>query len=98
MTCAIHFLELPSNPPTVTVVRCNNTVCTVYWIASDPAQNFIVMWIDLNTNVTNRSADLGNTNSYKITKLSINMEYNVSVTAVDMCGGSITSNYSTFNG
>ena len=99
MMCAIHFLELPSNPPTVTEVQCSNTVCTVYWTASDPAQNFIVKWIDLSTNyMMNRSADLGNTNSYSFTKLSINMEYNVSVTAVDVCGRTITSNYFTFNG
>ena len=53
---------------------------------SDPHYNYTVKWTNLNTSVMNNYTVPWNTNSYIITGLSVNMNYNVSVAAIGVCG------------
>ena len=95
--CSMYFLGPPSIPLIITPVMCSNLMCTVHWTASDSAHSYTVEWINLNTSVMNNSTVSGSTNSYTIRTLSTNVNYNVSVTAVDMCGELITSDPFTIN-
>ena len=98
MMCAIHFLESPPNPPTITAVMCSDTTCTVKWTPSDFAQSYTATWINLN-NTSEMYSDTvpGNKYSYSISGLSVNVVYTVSVTAVDLCGRTIESDNYIFN-
>ena len=48
--------------------------------------NFSVIWTNLRTGAMNSSTVPKNTNSYTVTGLSDNDNYNMSITAVGVCG------------
>ena len=76
-----------------------STSFTVNWIISaDPNYNYTVIWTNLNTGVMDSYTVVENTNSYNVTGLSDIDNYNVSVTAVGVCGTIITSNPVTVYG
>ena len=78
---------LPSSPPQVTAVTpLSNTSFTVNWIISDPNYNYTVIWTNLCTGVMDSYTVAENTNRYTVTGLSDNDNYNVSITAVGVCG------------
>ena len=82
------YVGLPSSPPQVTALKiCSSTSFTVSWIIIiDPDHNYIVTWISLHSGVMDSSTVPENTNSYTVTGLSDNDNYNVSITAVGVCG------------
>ena len=53
---------------------------------SDPSYNYTVIWTNLSTGVMDSSTVPEDTNSYTVTGLSDNDNYNVSITAVGVCG------------
>ena len=64
----------------------SNTSFTVNWIISaDPNYSYTVIWTNLNTGVMDSYTVAENTNSYNVTGLSDNDNYNVTITAVDVC-------------
>ena len=78
---------MPSSPPIVhTVTPLSNTSFFVNWTISNPDYNYTVIWTNLNTSVMSSYTVPRNTNSYIIKELSVNMEYNVSVAAIGVCG------------
>ena len=90
---------MPSSPPQVTTIPLTSTSFTVNWIISaDPNYNYTVIWTNLNTGVTDSYTVAENTNGYNVTGLSDIDNYNVSVTAVDVCGTIITSDPVTVYG
>ena len=90
-------LGLPSSPPIITAVSTlSNGSFNVNWTMSDPIYNCMVMWTNLNTSEMNSTTVPENTNSYTVTGLSDNDNYNVSVAAVNMCGN-MTSDPVTVN-
>ena len=64
----------------------NDTSFTVNWTISDPSYSYTVIWTNIHTGVMYSSTVPENTNSYTVTGLSDNDNYNVSITAVGMCG------------
>ena len=84
------YIELPSSLPQITVVMpLSYASFTVDWKISDNSvtiYNYIVIWTNLRTGVMNSSTVPENTNSYTVTGLSDNDNYNVSITAVGVCG------------
>ena len=82
-----HAIGLPSSPPQVTAVTpLSDTSFTVNWTISDPSYSYTVIWTNLYTGVMNSSTVPENTNNYTVTGLSDNDNYNVSITAVGVCG------------
>ena len=82
-----HAIGLPTSPPQVTAVTpLSDTSFTVNWTTSDPSYSYTVIWINLSTGVMDNSTVPENTNSYTVTGLSDNDNYNVSITAVGVCG------------
>ena len=79
------------------VTPLSNTSFTVNWTISDPNYSYTVIWTNLNTGVMDSFTVPENTNSYTVTGLSDNDNYNVSVTAVGVCG-MITSDSITVYG
>ena len=78
---------LPSSPPIVhTVTPLSNSSLSVNWTISNPDNNYTVIWTNLNTSVINNFTVPQNTSSYIIKGLSVNMNYNVSVAAIVVCG------------
>ena len=67
------------------VTSLSNTSFTVNWIISDPNCNYTVTWTNLNTGVMDSYTVAENTNSYNVTGLSDNDNYNVTITAVGVC-------------
>ena len=61
---------------------------TVNWTLSDPNynSNYTVIWTNLRTGVMYNRTVPGNTNSYTVTGLSGDVNYNVSVADVNKCG------------
>ena len=57
-----------------------------------------MIWTNLNTGVMDSYTVTENTNSYNVTGLSDNDNYNVSITAVGVCGMIITSDPVTVYG
>ena len=84
------YIESPSSLPQVTAITpLSDASFTVNWTISDDSvtiYNFAVIWTNLRTGAINSSTVPENTNSYTITGLSDNDNYNVSITAVGMCG------------
>ena len=77
----------------------SNTSFTVNWIISaDPNYSYTVIWTNLNTGVMDSYTVAENTNSYIVTGLSDNDNYNVTITAVGVCGMIITSDPVTVYG
>ena len=68
------------------VTPLSNTSFIVNWTISDHNYSYTVIWTNLNTGVMDSFTIPGNTNSYTVTGLSDNDNYNVSVTAVGVCG------------
>ena len=64
----------------------SNTSFTVNWKISDPNYSYTVIWTNLNTGVMYSFTVPENTNSYTVTGLSDNDNYNVSVAIVGVCG------------
>ena len=65
----------------------SNTSFTVNWIISaDPNYSYTVIWTNLNTGVMDSYTVAENTNSYNVTGLSDSDNYNVTITAVGVCG------------
>ena len=82
---------------------CINASCTINWEASESTHgyaviSYIVIWINLHTKDIYNYTVPGNTHHYIITDLSINVMYDVNVTAEFMCGGSVTSDNVPING
>ena len=84
----VPCVGLPSSPPQVTaVISLSNTSFTVNWIISaDPNYSYTVIWTNLNTGVMDSYTVAENTNSYNVTGLSDNDNYNMTITAVGVCG------------
>ena len=96
--CIICIPGLPSNPPSITsVTPLTNTSFTVNWTISDPNYSYTVIWTNLSTGVVDNVTVAENTDSYTVTGLSVNDNYNVSITAAGICG-IITSNPITVYG
>ena len=68
------------------VKTLNNASFTVNWTISDPNYSYTVIWTNLNTGVMDSFTVPENTNSYTVTGLSDNDNYNVSVAIVGVCG------------
>ena len=68
------------------VTPLGNTSFTVNWIISDPNYSYTVTWTNLNTGVMDSYTVAENINSYNVTGLSDNDNYNVTITAVGVCG------------
>ena len=77
---------MPSSAPTITVTPLSDTSFTVNWTISDPNYSYTVIWTNINTGVVNNITVPENTNSYTVTGLSVNDNYNVSVAIVGVCG------------
>ena len=85
-TC-IYTTAVPTSPPSITsVTSLSNTSFTVNWTISDPNYSYTVIWTNLITGVMNSFTVPENINSYTVTGLSDDTNYNVSVAAVNMCG------------
>jgi len=83
-----HKLYLGQPPtPNVTLVHpISITSFAVNWTSSVLNKNYIVIWNNLNTGVMYNRTVPGNTNSYTVSGLSGDVNYNVSVAAVNKCG------------
>ena len=79
------------------VTPLSNTSFTVNWTISDPNYNYTVIWTNINTGVVDNITVPENTNSYTVTGLSVNDNYNVSVAIVGVCG-KMTSDLTTVYG
>ena len=64
----------------------SNTSFTVNWTISDHNYSYTVIRTNLNTGVMNSFTVPENTNSYTVTGLSDNDNYNVRVIIVGVCG------------
>ena len=83
----LYPLGLPSHPPQVTAVTpLTSRSFTVTWTILDTSYSCRVILTNLRTGVINSSTVPENTNSYTVTGLSDNDNYNVSITAVGVCG------------
>ena len=89
---------LASKPINITVVALNDTSFTINWTISDPNYSYAVIWTNLNTDVMNSFTVPENTNSYTVTGLSDNDNYNVSIATMDVCGITIISDSITVCG
>ena len=97
MVLSMQFLGLPSIAPNITAVDSDNSTCIVNWTPSDSADSYTVRWINLITKDMDYKTVPGYENSCSITEL-YNAIYNVTVTAVGLCGGPMESDNYTFNG
>jgi len=83
------FVNVPS-PDIVQFISDVNTInsssFTVNWTSSVPNYNYIVIWTNLHTGVMYNRTVPGNTNNYTVTGLSGDVNYNVSVAAMNKCG------------
>ena len=77
---------MPSSVPTITVTSLSDMSFTVNWTISDPNYSYTVIWTNINTGVVDSITVPENTNSYTVTGLSVNDNYNVSVAIVGVCG------------
>ena len=77
---------LPPSVPTIVVTPLSSTSFTVNWTISDPNYSYTVIWTNINTGVVDSITVPENTNSYTVTGLSVNDNYNVSVAIVGVCG------------
>ena len=55
-------------------------------MSADPNYSYTVIWTNLNTGVMDSYTVAENTNSHSVTGLSDNDNYNVTITAVGVCG------------
>ena len=80
----------PFAPNITSVQQLSSTSFTVNWIPSDPNYNYTLLWTNLHTGVMYNRTVPGNTNSYTVTGLSGDVNYDVSVAAVNKCGMNIS--------
>jgi len=73
-------------PVVIEVATINSLSFTINWTSLDPSYNYTVIWTNLHTGVMYNRTVPGNTNSYTVTGLSGDVNYNVSVATVNMCG------------
>ncbi|XP_065911289.1 uncharacterized protein [Dysidea avara] len=73
-------------PVIIEVTSINSSMFTIYWTSSVVNANYTVIWTNLHTGVMYNRTVPGNTNSYTVTGLSGDVNYNVSVAAVNRCG------------
>ena len=77
---------MPSSASTITVTPLSDISFTVNWTISNPNYSYTVIWTNINTGVVDNITVPENTNSYTVTGLSVNDNYNVSVAIVGVCG------------
>ena len=75
-----------------------STTFTIDWTSSVVNDNYAVIWTNLHTGVMYNTTVPGNTNSYTVTGLSGDVNYDVSVAAVNRCGMMATSDPVTVYG
>ena len=78
--------DLPPAPIIKFILPLSSTSFTVNWTLSAPNNNYTVIWANLHTGVMYNRTVPGSINSYTVTGLSGDVNYNVSVAAVNMCG------------
>ena len=85
---ALYFYAAsPTILPTIAEVQpLTSTSFIVNWTPSHPNYNYTVIWTNLHTGVMYNRTVPENTNSYTVTGLSGDVNYNVSVAAVNKCG------------
>ena len=82
-----NYVVSPNYVPTIVkVLPLSSTSFTVNWTSPVLNNNYTVIWTNLHTGVMYNRTVPGNTNSYTVTGLSGDVNYNVSVAAVNMCG------------
>ena len=72
--------------PTVTVTPLSSASFNVSWAITDPNHNYRVTWTNLLYYEMDNMTVAENTNSYTVTELSGNDNYDVTVTANNSCG------------
>ena len=89
----IYAIAIPSSPPQdISVIPLSSTAFMVTWNISDLNYIYTVMWTNLNTSVMNDFKVQDSIyNSYNVTRLSNDTNYNVSVTAENMCGNNTST-------
>ena len=85
-------------PVIIEVTSINSSMFTIYWTSSVVNDNYTVIWTNLHTGVKYNRIVPGNTNSYTVTGLSGDVNYDVSVAAVNRCGMMATSDPVTVYG
>ena len=78
--------DLPPAPNIEFVKPSSSTSFTVNWTSPVLNNHYTVIWTNLHTGVMYNRTVPGNTNSYTVTGLSGDVNYNVSVAAVNECG------------
>ena len=79
---------MTSSPSITEVIPLSNTSFVVNWIISNPKYSYILItWTNIHSGVAEGSSSIpkDTTNSYTVTGLNDSVNYNVSVTAVDVC-------------
>ena len=94
--CSAWFLDIristcfcitaPPTAPTIIPTSLSTISFTVGWTITDPDHNYIVTWTNLRTGMMSSVTVPENTNSYMVTGLNDMDNYNVSVTANNSCG------------
>ena len=83
----IYATAPPMTAPTITgTTPLSSTSFTVSWTITDPNHNYIITWTNLRTGMMDSMTVPENTNSYTVTGLNGIDNYNVSVTANNLCG------------
>ena len=92
-TCCFCITVLPPpTAPNITVpTSLNSTSFTVSWTIIDPDHNYIVTWTNLHTGMMEDNETVPeNASSYMVTTLNGIDNYNVSVTANNLCGMNVS--------
>ena len=80
------MLGLPSSTPDdIVITPFSNRSFAVKWAISYPEYSYIVTWTNLYTGVMDSSVPR-NTNSYIVTGLSDDVNYNMTIITVGVCG------------
>ena len=82
---AAPFIDIIETQP------LNSTSFTVSWTITDPHYNYMIIWTNLRTGVKHNIMVSENITDYTVTGLNGVDNYNVSVTANNLCGLMMTS-------
>ena len=83
----LYYIDSPTTAPNITEpTPLSNTSFIVSWTITDPDHNYVVTWTNLRTGMMSSVTVPENTNSYMVTELNGVDNYNVSVTANNLCG------------
>ena len=84
----VFCITAPPTAPSITVPTSSlsSTSFIVSWTITDPDHNYIVTWTNLRTGMMSNVTVPENTSSYTVTGLNGIDNYNVSVTANNSCG------------